>query len=173
MKHLYLIRHAKASWDNPDQTDFDRPLAKQGETDAHDMAIQLQEEKIKPDLIITSNAVRALHTAEIFAEELGFSPKKIKVDPHIYSGGVDELVQIIKGIDSKFKSVFFFGHNPSLTLLAHLLCEGLRINISTCGILAMSFKMTDWEKVVESDGKFISYFQPHHEHPEYHHEPYP
>jgi len=163
MKKLYLIRHAKASWENTEQADFDRPLTAVGETDAHSIAQQLKEQKVKPDLIISSTAPRALKTAEIFAEELGYSAKKITTDEHIYTGGVEELVKLIKTLPTKNKTVFLVGHNPTLTLVAHYLSEGLRLNIATCGVLAIGFNMTEWQDIVETEGKFLSYVHPHHD----------
>lgn len=171
MKKLLLIRHAKASWDNPDQSDFERPLTSQGEIDVHGMAQQLKEQQITPDLIITSNAVRALSTAQILAEEFQYAAEKIVSNPHIYSGGVEDLVSIVKTIDSKLNNIFFIGHNPSLTLLGHYLCEGTRVTIATCGVLGIGFKMKKWEEAVATEGNFLIYFHPHHDHHE-HYEPY-
>lgn len=171
MKKLYLIRHAKASWDNPDQTDFERPLTPQGVLDTHTMAKELKTQKIIPDLIISSNANRALHTAQILAKDLEYPADEILIDSHIYEAGVEDLVAIVKAINAKFKTIFFVGHNPSLTLLAHYLCEGTRVTIATCGILGIGFDMKKWEEAVETEGKFLTYFHPHHEHHE-HYEPY-
>ncbi len=171
MKKIYLIRHAKASWDHPEQTDFERPLTSQGEIDAHAMATQLKEQQLSADLIISSEAVRALETAKILAEGLHYPVDKIKLDPTIYSGGVEDLVSLIKAIDAKVNTIFFVGHNPSLTLLAHFLCEGTRVSITTCGVFGMEFEMKKWEDIVEAEGEFLTYFHPHHEHHE-HYEPY-
>lgn len=168
MKKLYLIRHAKASWDNPDHADHERPLTPLGETDAHNMAEQLKTAKVIPDLILTSAATRAMRTTEIFAEVLGVPAKKIITDDHIYSGGVEELVSTLKKLDKKLETVFIVGHNPSLTLLSHFFCEGLRMTITTCGILSIGFDMQDWNHVVESDSKFLEYLHPHHEFPDAH-----
>ncbi len=172
MKKLYLIRHAKASWDNPEQSDFERPLTPQGEIDANAMAVQLKAQNLKPDLIISSNAVRALSTAKILAEELKFPVAHIVSDPHIYSGGVEELVTLVKAISTKLNTVFIVGHNPSLTLLAHYLCEGTKVTITTCGVLGIEFAMKKWEEAVETEGKFITYFHPHHHEHHEHYEPY-
>ena len=54
VKRLYLIRHAKSSWKDPDLDDFDRPLNKRGKTDAPLMGKRLKEQGVKPDLIISS-----------------------------------------------------------------------------------------------------------------------
>lgn len=166
MKKLYLVRHAKASWENPDQSDHDRPLTTQGEADAHDIANQLKEQKVKIDAMFSSTAERALSTAQIFAEEFAFPVDKITKDSHIYTGGVEELVELIKKMDAKWNTVFLVGHDPTLTLLSHYLSEGLRISITTCGVVGIGFAMKKWDEVVETEGKFLLYLHPHHEHHE-------
>ncbi|HRG10817.1 MAG TPA: histidine phosphatase family protein, partial [Cyclobacteriaceae bacterium] len=60
MKILYLIRHAKSSWDNPKLEDFDRPLNKRGQKDAPRMAKRLKEKRITPDIMLSSPAERTL-----------------------------------------------------------------------------------------------------------------
>ena len=70
MKTLYIVRHAKSSWDNLSIDDFDRPLNKKGLKDAPKMAKHFADTYQRPDLIISSPARRALETAENFAEKL-------------------------------------------------------------------------------------------------------
>jgi len=75
MKQLLLIRHAKSSWTNIGQEDFERPLNERGIRDAPLMAKKLIEKNYKPDALISSTAVRALETATFFAEVMGFKKK--------------------------------------------------------------------------------------------------
>lgn len=164
MKTLYLIRHAKASWDQQDLTDFDRPLTELGKTHAHDIGKQLQAQNIKPDLIISSPAVRAMTTAEIIAEELKYPVDKIVKNQQIYTGGVEELLEIIQSIKPVHKNVLFFGHNPSLTWLMHFLCEDARMNIPTCGVVAIELGMRNWQDLTEAEGRVVTFLHPpHHE----------
>lgn len=164
MKKLYLIRHAKASWEHPEQEDIARPLTPQGEEDAKDMAHLLKKHKVGVDLMLSSTAVRAIATAKIMAQELDYKFDKIITNERIYNGGVEELVEIIKEIPSKEKTVLLFGHNPSLTWLAHYLCETFRMNLATCGVLGISFDVKSWSDLSSVEGTFIDYYHPHHEH---------
>lgn len=164
MKTLYLIRHAKASWEQVELTDFERPLTELGERHAHNIGQELKQQKIKPDLIISSPAVRALTTAKIIAEELGYPEEKITTAQLIYTGGVEELMEIIKAIKPSYKKVLFFGHNPSLTWLLHFLCEDAKMNIPTCGTIGIELGMRDWEHLTEAEGRVITFLHPpHHE----------
>src|SRR6266487_3467541 len=70
MKTLFLIRHAKSSWDDTALPDKDRPLGDRGRRDAPKMGKRLAKRDVKPDLILSSPARRALTTAEIIAKKL-------------------------------------------------------------------------------------------------------
>src|SRR2546430_10269701 len=77
MKTLFLIRHAKSSWDDTALTDKDRPLGDRGRRDAPKMGKRLTKRDVKPDLILSSPATRALTTAEIIAKKLDYKRKDI------------------------------------------------------------------------------------------------
>ena len=80
MKTLFLVRHAKSSKDDPTLTDKERPLNDRGRRDAPKMGERLAKRDVEPDLIVSSPAVRALATAQIFAEKLDYRAKNIVVD---------------------------------------------------------------------------------------------
>ena len=70
MKHLLLLRHAKSCWKDLNLTDHDRPLNKRGNKSAPKMGEKLKNKDIRPELIITSTAIRALSTAEFLAQKI-------------------------------------------------------------------------------------------------------
>jgi bisphosphoglycerate-dependent phosphoglycerate mutase len=88
MKRLFLIRHAKSSWDDPALPDKDRPLGDRGRRDARKMGKRLAKRDVKPDLILSSPARRALKTARIIAKKLDYKLKDIVVDDRLYAGAV-------------------------------------------------------------------------------------
>lgn len=147
MKKLFLIRHAKSSWDEEGLTDFERPLNKRGKRDAPFMASLLNKEKIIPDFIISSPANRAISTAQIFAEELNYPSEKILIEKIIYLSGIKELEEIVQSIPDTYKTVLLFGHNPSLTYYANHLGNKFIDNIPTCGIVGLEFKNKSWREV--------------------------
>ena len=83
MKTLFLIRHAKSSWDDTALPDKDRPLGDRGRRDAPKMGKRLAKRDVKPDLILSSPARRALTTAEIVAKKLDYKLKDIVVDGYM------------------------------------------------------------------------------------------
>lgn len=157
MKRLFLIRHAKSSWSDPDLRDFDRPLNKRGKHDAPVMARRLAKKGTAPDFILTSPARRALKTAKIIAAEVGYPKGKIRTDDAIYLADVPTLTNVIRKIDDVHKRVFLFGHNPGLTMLAFYLTGYQVDNIPTCGIFSINFETSSWQDVGEGNGK-VAFF---------------
>ena len=91
MKRLYLVRHAKSSWKDPDLDDFDRPLNKRGKRDAPLMGQKLRQADVRPDLIVSSPAKRAAKTAKIMAGQIEYPVKKIIWDESLYAAGIVTL----------------------------------------------------------------------------------
>src|SRR2546429_8999216 len=94
MKTLFLIRHAKSSWDDTALPDKDRPLGDRGRRDAPKMGKRLAKRDVKPDLILSSPATRALKTAEVIAKKVEFKRKDIGVDDRLYGGPGADLLNV-------------------------------------------------------------------------------
>lgn len=163
MKTLYIIRHAKSSWDNPDLSDFERPLNSRGKKNAPRMAKRLKEKRIVPDVMLTSPAERALATCQEFARVLNFDENKIKADRRLYHADEDQILTVIRELkDSPRDSeevVMLFGHNPGLTEFVNSLLKEELENIPTCGIVAASLNIDRWKDTRFGCGelKFFDY----------------
>lgn len=153
MKMLYIIRHAKSSWDNPVLNDFNRPLNERGERDAPRMGKRLKEKQVVPDLLLSSPATRALTTCKKIADVLEYSAEKIKTDRDLYHAEDEEILRIVKKINDKHDVVLVFGHNPGLTDFVNRLTDGLIDNVPTCGIVACSLKIDSWKETDWGKGK--------------------
>ncbi len=68
MKTLFILRHAKSSWDNADSADFDRPLNKRGLETAPLVGETIRRNNFQIDSIISSPAKRAEQTAILVRE---------------------------------------------------------------------------------------------------------
>jgi phosphohistidine phosphatase len=149
MKILYIIRHAKSSWDNPDLSDFDRPLNDRGKKDAPRMGKRLKERRVTPDIMLSSPAARALATCQEIAKVLGFSENKIKTDRRLYHANEDQILKVVQELkDSPRDSeeiVMIFGHNPGLTAFANALLNEELENIPTCGVIAATLNIDEWK----------------------------
>lgn len=163
MKTLYLVRHAKSSWDDPTLPDFDRPLNGRGKVNAPFMGKLLKERQIKIDLILSSSAKRAKKTAEIFAKELNYDIHHIVFEESIYEASVPVLLQLIQKQDDAVEDMMLFGHNPSLTDFVNLLTDSWIDNIPTTGVCAIHFQIKHWQDIKPKSGTlhFFEYPKKH------------
>lgn len=152
MKYLYLIRHAKSSWDDENLKDIDRPLNDRGLHDAPLMGNVLKSMNKVPDKIVSSPAKRAIATAITIAEKVGYKEEDILQDPTIYHSGLPELLKIISGFNNDWSKVFFIGHNPGFTQLAELITSDEFGNIPTCGIVEIELEIDSWMEISSGIG---------------------
>jgi phosphohistidine phosphatase len=146
MKTLFLVRHAKSSRDDPSLSDRDRPLDDRGRQDAPRMGKRLAKRDVKPDLLLSSPALRALTTAQLIADEIGYKRKDIVVDDRLYASSADDLLAVIRALDKKLNCVMFFGHNPEFTDLAHWLSSEI-IDMPTSAVVEFDFDTKAWSDV--------------------------
>lgn len=141
--------------------DWERPLNARGEKNAPLMARQLAERVVKPDAIVSSHAVRAMMTAKVYAQALGFAEEAIEIDRAAYGAGVDELLDIIRDFDNRQTAMMLVGHNPGLTDLANYLCDALVTDdLPTCGIVVISLPVEHWQAVTASEGTLVDLLSP-------------
>src|SRR6266540_2139931 len=146
MKTLFLIRHAKSSWDDTALPDKDRPLGDRGRRDAPKMGKRLAERDVNPDLILSSPAMRALTTAQIIAKKLDYKLKDIVVDDRLYASAADDLLDVIHELGNKLERVMLVGHNPELTELAKRLSSKIA-SMPTCAVAEFTFDAKSWSDI--------------------------
>jgi len=146
MKTLILVRHAKASNDDPTWADRDRPLADRGRKEALEMGQRLARRNLKPDRLLSSPALRALTTAQLMADELGRERKDIVIDDRLYASSAQGLLTVIRALDDKFDRAMLFGHNPEFTELAHRLSSEI-VGMPTCAVAEFRFDTTKWSEL--------------------------
>lgn len=153
MKNIYLVRHAKSSWKHANLPDFERPLNDRGERDAPFMGELLNKHNIKPDLVISSNAKRAILTVENICSKIEYPIENIEFRKDIYEAAGSELLEIIKSVSNKHDSLMMVGHNPGMTTLSNYLTGEFIDNIPTCGIVSIEFICDAWNEIGMDAGK--------------------
>jgi phosphohistidine phosphatase len=164
-KTLVMIRHAKSSWANPMQSDFDRPLNDRGQHDAPMMGLRLNSAGIKPDLIISSTAKRTRQTAKHIAAATGYDFNSVKWEEKLYHCIPSVFEELIYEIDDAVKTVFIIAHNPGITEFINQLspqfCTG---NMPTCGMVGVHFEAKGWEDFAIVNRKVFLFDYPRNEH---------
>ena len=155
MKTLYIVRHAKSSWDDTSLDDFKRPLSERGEKDAPRMGKRLKEREITVDLMISSPASRALKTCHAIAKVLQYPPEKIKTEKALYHADEEVIRGILANVKNPNDVVMIFGHNPGLTEFANSLFNETISNIPTSGVVAGKLNIKSWSEIKAGCGELI------------------
>lgn len=153
MKTVYLVRHAKSSWDYPDLRDDERPLNEKGLHDAPLMAKLLRNKGVQPDALISSPAVRALTTAIFFKNELDMDGEDVLIRDEIYEAMSRQIPSLIQMLPEDFDTVMLFGHNPTFTSVANLFTKNYIDNLPTCGVVRIDAEVSRWSDFTEQTGK--------------------
>jgi phosphohistidine phosphatase len=119
VKTLWLLRHAKSSWDDPSLPDHDRPLAPRGRKAGKRIRHWAAEHRVHPDLVLCSTAARAQATLELVLPGLGSPDVQLEVGLYHASAGL--LLDRLRALDAGLGGVLLIGHNPGLHDLASLL----------------------------------------------------
>jgi phosphohistidine phosphatase len=112
MADLYVLRHAKSSWDDPSLADVERPLAPRGRKAARLLGRHLSDEGIRPELVLCSPAVRAHETLARIGPAL--ADVETLVEPGLYGASASDLIERLRAVPEDTSSVVVIGHNPAL-----------------------------------------------------------
>lgn len=159
MKTLYIVRHAKSSWNYPELSDEERPLLEKGKKRTKKIIDYLQQKELSLDLIISSHAKRALETAKIIAHGLNYPPENILISRQVYHASADKLYDQFFDLSNNVDNLMIVGHNPALTNFAnHFLHEKIEW-LPTSGVVSVSFNTRIWINLpmAESTTNFIIY----------------
>jgi phosphohistidine phosphatase len=151
-KHLFLLRHAKSSWDDPELADHDRPLAPRGQKASKAMGKYMRTEGIAPDLILCSSALRAQQTLELIA--LGDDDAKVLIEPELYGASASDLLERLRQLPDETTSAMLIGHNPAIQDLAHI--DG---KYPTGALAVFSFD-GPWSELAPGEAELVSFVTP-------------
>ncbi len=153
MKTLYIIRHAKSSWEL-DVIDHQRPLNTRGIADATLIGKQLKTIIPQVDKIISSDAKRTLTTANLIVQQLAIDDKTIHSEPKMYDFNGTDVLKVIRSCEDMVNSLLIFGHNSALTSLVNFLGSTSIDNLPTAGVVAITFEQAHWKDVQKGTTQF-------------------
>ncbi|MDQ3220184.1 MAG: histidine phosphatase family protein [Acidobacteriota bacterium] len=145
MKKLFILRHAKSSWNDPGLADFDRPLNDRGLNAAPFIGEIIAKRRLLPDIILSSPAKRAMQTATLVKEAAG-SNAVIKYDDRIYEASPQALRQVISEIDESSQFVMIVGHNPGIESFVKFLSNSTE-RMPTAALAVLSLDIGAWKDV--------------------------
>lgn len=146
MKELILLRHAKSSWDYA-VSDRNRPLTEKGMNRITKMAMASSTLFKKQEIIFSSPANRAMHSALILMNTLEIDFKKLKVNETLYTFDLSSVLHFIHSIGDHHEKVICVGHNPAFTSAINYLSDTKIGNLPTAAWARILFSETQWSKV--------------------------
>jgi phosphohistidine phosphatase len=159
-KRLFLLRHAKSSWEDPQADDHDRPLASRGHTAARLMAEHLRRAGIRPSLVLCSSARRARETLDELALE-----GEVRIERELYGGSAGQLLERLQRLPDPVESSMLIGHNPAIQTLAVILAGGgtqlarIQRKFPTGALAALTFA-GDWRGLRPGSADLTAFVRP-------------
>ncbi|MFZ1688458.1 MAG: histidine phosphatase family protein [Flavobacteriales bacterium] len=160
MLTLYLIRHAKSSWDDPLQADFHRPLNARGVRDANAMGKHFAARTEPVDLFLSSPAVRALATAHSIADAFGPAYADVGSEPRLYLATPSTWLEVVAALPHKTSRAALFAHNPGISEFCELLTGAGLGELPTCAMVRVDFALDNWKAVGRRTGEVVWYDYP-------------
>ncbi len=158
MKTLHIIRHAKAEEGSSFIKDFDRALTESGKADAKLIGKELDQLHVKPSMILSSPAKRALQTAQIVIDELDLSIENIVCNENIYDASLKTMSEVVSQTPDKVNTLMIFGHNPSFKDLVNYLSNTIFEKLPKGSVVSITFDTNHWADLKKRSGK-VTYYE--------------
>lgn len=167
MKRLYLLRHAKSSWDDPLIEDHDRILNERGQRAASLMGVYMAQQGWQPAAVLCSTAARTRETLDRLAAQMPDLPAP-RFEKHLYLAQPEKMLDLIRTIDPAAASILVVGHNPGTESLAFRLTGGgddaarmrLQQRYPTGGLAVLDFAADRWTDVELGRGALATFTVP-------------
>jgi phosphohistidine phosphatase len=158
MKTLFVLRHAKSSWDHPELSDFERPLNNRGEKAAPFMGELMRKKDLEPDIIFSSPAMRAKTTAKLVKEAAGFDAE-IVFNRSVYEAGMHNLLYIVAEIGDEYDAAMIVGHNPGFEGIVRIL-SGNYERMPTAALAVIDLDIESWSETEPGCGQLREVLRP-------------
>jgi len=165
MRRLWLVRHAKSSWDDPAMPDQDRPLSERGRRAAAALAEHCRDVGVRPDLVLCSSAVRARETLAGILPGLG-TALRVSIEDELYTFEARDVLVRLRSVPDDAGAVLLVGHNPAIGVLAGRLAGGgdalerLVAKYPTGALATLDLDVATWAEVAAGCGYLVSFLTP-------------
>ena len=163
-KTLYLLRHAKSSWEDPALADHDRPLAPRGRRAAKAIAEYLRRQPSTPRLVLCSSSERTRETLKRISAGLR-GEVEVQIEERLYTASASRLLERLHEVDARVDSVMVIGHYPALQELALTVVgrgvdlRRLREKFPTAGLATLAFGGS-WDELAPGAAELMAFVTP-------------
>jgi phosphohistidine phosphatase len=161
---LWLLRHAKSSWDADDLDDHERPLAPRGIHGAERMSIFLAREPQLPTVVLCSTAVRARQTLDLVLPALG--DPELVFESRLYTFEAGPVIDRLREVSDEVSSLMVVGHNPAIHKVALTLTDrgdrldALAEKYPTGTLAAIDLPADRWAEIGDRTGSLTRFVTP-------------
>ena len=149
MKKLLLLRHGNATFSDSGMADYDRPLNNRGKKEINNIAHKLLENKLIPDIIITSTAKRALSSADIVKNIIRISNNDIsqlRETEILYSASISEYIDILQSQNKSISTILIVAHNPAISGFCSRI-TGKHTGMGTGNLCLLELDIDNWSEI--------------------------
>jgi phosphohistidine phosphatase len=157
VKTIIATRHAKSSWANIGQQDFDRPLNERGLSDAPMMGARLLKRRLNIDGLLSSTALRAKTTCNLIASAINFDAQKIMYTDRLYHAAPAIITDVLAETDDSIETLLFVCHNNGLTHWVNEQAGTILDNLPTCGMVAFTIDTMHWSHIARATKTLLFY----------------
>ena len=150
MKELIILRHAKSNR-TYSVDDINRPLSPEGIERIKKVSHQKEDFFTKADIIISSPAIRALHTAMIIIHELNLPLEQLKIDKQLYTFSGFSVIDYVYTLDDRWNKVILVGHNPAFTEVINHFSDAGTNHLRTAGCVQITFDGDQWSNLYKGE----------------------
>ncbi len=158
MPSLMLLRHAKSDWSSDYASDRSRPLNPRGIRSAKAIGEFVAINRLVPDLVLVSPAVRTLTTAGV-AAEAGDWNTELRTVPPLYGASVAEVLASVRDVPNQVERLLVVGHEPTMSGTLEMM-TGTRLRVVTATLISMSLGNQPWEQVAPGCARLELYIRP-------------
>ena len=159
-KSLILVRHAQSVSSLSGLKDIERSLTDKGIRDAYKTGKYIFRSNLKPELIYTSHALRAISTSRLIAEQTGLGNHQVISLEDLYESSVRIMLRIVNELKTENECVLITGHNPSISFLCEFLTNETIPELLPGGLCIIGFNVPEWSQIDKSSGKLIDIKSP-------------
>lgn len=158
---LFLLRHAKSSWQAESLDDFERPLNRRGQGDAPEMANRLNAAGHTPSRILCSPALRTRQTSDLMMPLIGLQAGDRHFVQGIYEASPGTLIDVITEHGQETENLMVLGHNPGLEYLVTMLNGGERLTMATCAVCVFDIlNISSWRQISDASSRLLMFDYP-------------
>ncbi|MBV9001174.1 MAG: histidine phosphatase family protein [Solirubrobacterales bacterium] len=111
-KRLFILRHAKSSWDDPGLDDHERPLAPRGRRAVAAIASHVAARGIEPEVVLCSSSRRTRETLD----GIGVGGEHL-IEEELFSATCEETIERLRQLPASVSEAMLIGHNPTIQMV--------------------------------------------------------